>query len=136
MTLIADIFLAAGAIGAAFYCLILSRRLKKFNNLENGMGGAVATLSVQVDDLRKTLDNAQSSAAVSAAELTQLTARAEDVRRQLELQMASLHDILPAQPNQRPAHLSKPSPTAKQEIEPIQPTDSGHEPMFTRRRRA
>jgi hypothetical protein len=95
MTLIADILLVAGALGAAFYCFILGRRLRKFNNLESGMGGAVAVLSAQVDDLEKTLSSARSAAQGSAAELEQLTARAEDVRRQLEIQMASLHDIVP-----------------------------------------
>ena len=34
MDLIADILLAAGAMGAGFYCLILGRRLNRFNNLE------------------------------------------------------------------------------------------------------
>ena len=50
MDLIADILLVAGALGAGFYCFILGRRLNRFNDLENGVGGAVAVLSAQVDD--------------------------------------------------------------------------------------
>ena len=69
MTLIADILLAAGAIGAAFYCFVLGRRLRRFNDLEKGVGGAVAVLSAQVDDLDKTLATARSSAEVSAQAL-------------------------------------------------------------------
>ncbi len=95
--MIADILLAAGALGAAFYCLILGRRLKKFNNLQNGMGGAVAVLSAQVDDMTKTLEKARKAAGRSSRELTDLTERAEDVARKLELMVASMHD-LPSSP--------------------------------------
>ena len=67
MDIIADIFLAAGAAGAGLYCFILGRRLKRFNDLEKGVGGAVAVLSAQVDDLTKTLSAAQSTAATCGA---------------------------------------------------------------------
>ncbi len=130
MALIADIFLAAGALGAAFYCWVLGRRLKKFNNLENGMGGAVAVLSAQVDDLEKTLSTARAAATASADELTGLTQRAEDVRRQLELQMAALHDVVPAQSPPRPPEHA-PAPEAAP-----QTATRDAEPMFTRRRSA
>lgn len=93
MDLIADILLASGALGAGFYCFVLGRRLKKFNSLEKGVGGAVAVLSTQVDDLTKTLSAAQSTAAVSAETLSDLTVRAEEMSKRLDLQMASLHDI-------------------------------------------
>lgn len=93
MNIIADILLAAGAFGAAFYCFVLSRRLRAFNDLEGSMGGAVAVLSAQVDDLRRTLETAKSAAGSSADALSQLTARAEEVARQLELMMAAMHDL-------------------------------------------
>ena len=47
MNLIADILLVAGALGAGIYCFVLARRLSKFNDLESGVGGAVAVLSAQ-----------------------------------------------------------------------------------------
>ena len=85
------------------------------------MGGAVAVLSAQVDDLEKTLNAARNSATGSASELEALTARAEDVRRQLELQIAALHDVVPA-------------PTeAKAAAAPAPQQDPG-EPMFVRHR--
>jgi hypothetical protein len=93
MDMIADIFLVAGALGAAFYCFVLARRLTRFNDLENGVGGAVAVLSAQVDDLTRTLESAQASAAESATSLGQLTSRAEDAARKLEMLVASLHDL-------------------------------------------
>ncbi|MEM5520638.1 hypothetical protein [Sulfitobacter sp. AS59] len=93
MGLIADILLAAGALGAAFYCFVLSKRLKHFNSLEQGVGGAVAVLSSRVDDLTKTLTSAQETAASSATTLLELTDKAEESSRRMELRMASLHDI-------------------------------------------
>lgn len=95
----ADALLVMGAFGAAGYCFVLARRLKRFNNLENGVGGAVAVLSAQVDDMTKTLERARKAAAHSSATLTTLTERAEDSARKLELMMASLHD-LPDEPSE------------------------------------
>ncbi len=93
MELISDFLLVSGAMGASFYCYILGRKLNRFNSLEKGVGGAVAVLSAQVDDLEKTLSVSQKMALASANTLTELTSRAEEVARQLELQMASLHDV-------------------------------------------
>lgn len=124
MELIADILLAAGALGAGFYCIILGKRLNKFNDLEKGVGGAVAVLSAQVDDLNKTLTSAQSSASQSAQTLDQLVSRAEETARQLELQMASLHDIQP--PAAEPVQVADPAAAP--------PPDKPTEPMFVRRR--
>lgn len=93
MELIADILLVAGALGAGFYCFVLSRRLNRFNDLEQGVGGAVAVLSSQVDDLTKTLTAARAASDSSNAALDALTERAETVAGRLELLMASMHDM-------------------------------------------
>lgn len=93
MELVADILLIAGACAAAFYCLVLSRRLRRFNDLEKGVGGAIAVLSAQVDDMTKTLAAAQKSASGSNESLEGLTGRAESVAQRLELLVASMHDL-------------------------------------------
>ena len=95
MQTIADILLVAGALGAGFYCFILARRLARFNDLENGVGGAVAVLSAQVDDLTKALTIAQQTADASTHSLDGLTDRAESVAKRLELLVASMHDLPP-----------------------------------------
>lgn len=92
MSLIADIMLAAGTFCAALYCYILSRRLARFTDLEKGMGGAVAVLSMQVDDLRKTLHAAHAGARASSKSLIDVTTRAERAADRLELMMAALHE--------------------------------------------
>jgi hypothetical protein len=97
---LADVLLAAGSLGAALYCFVLSRRLRQFNQLEGGMGGAIAALSVRVDDMTKALTLAQAAAGKSAGDLEALTTRAETSARQIELLLASLHD-LPEPPESR-----------------------------------
>lgn len=95
MELVADVLLIAGALGAAVYCFVLAQRLKRFNDLEKGVGGAVAVLSAQVDDLSRTLSAAQGVSQGANSALEELTGRAEAVAGRLELMMASLHDLPP-----------------------------------------
>ncbi|WP_407493749.1 hypothetical protein [Pseudooceanicola sp. MF1-13] len=114
MDMIADILLVAGALGAGFYCYVLARRLTKFNDLENGVGGAVAVLSAQVDDLTRMLAAAQATASDSSESLTALTDRAEEAAHKLELLVASLHDL----------------PT---QAEPDEPEQKVVQPVFSRR---
>ncbi|ARE83196.1 conserved hypothetical protein [Roseovarius sp. EC-HK134] len=113
MEMIADILLVAGAIGAGVYCFVLARRLNHFNDLETGMGGAVAVLSAQVDDLTRTLQAARQTADGSTRSLISVTERAEDVARRLELLVAAMHD-LPNQEVSAPPHRKTPvsPPTA------------------------
>ena len=93
MNLIADALLAAGAFGAAFYCYILQGRLQRFTALESGMGGAIAVLSAQVDDMTRALQAAQSTAGQSNAALETQVARAEAAAARLDLMLAAMHDI-------------------------------------------
>jgi len=93
MTMIADTLLVAGALGAALYCYVLSRRLRRFTDLEKGVGGAVAVLSVQVDDLTGILARAQTTAKASVEQLDAVSERAEIAQKRLELSIASMHDL-------------------------------------------
>lgn len=93
MELIADMLMSAGAFGAAIYCYVLAGRLKRFSTLESGMGGAIAVLSAQVDDMTRALDKARGAANGSASSLEGLTTRAESVAARLELLVAALHDL-------------------------------------------
>jgi len=93
MEMIADILLIAGAAGAGLYCVVLSRRLQKFTNLEKGVGGAIAVLSGQVDDMTRALQEARGATAQSTSSLAAITGRAEGVAQRLELLVASIHDL-------------------------------------------
>ena len=93
MNLISDVLLSAGAFGAAIYCFVLSARLKKLTALESGMGGAIAVLSVQVDDMTKALQKAGGAASGSAASLDGLATRAEAAAARIELLLAAMYDL-------------------------------------------
>lgn len=93
MELIADILMVAGSFGAAIYCYVLAARLKRFSTLETGMGGAIAVLSAQVDDMTRALDKARVAATGSATSLEGLTGRAESVTAKLEILLAAMHDL-------------------------------------------
>ncbi|MEO8531664.1 MAG: hypothetical protein ABI459_10600, partial [Deltaproteobacteria bacterium] len=57
------------------------------------VGGAIAVLSAQVDDMTKALTAAQAAAVSSGASIVEVTERAEAVSKRLELLVAALHDI-------------------------------------------
>ena len=122
MVLIADILMAAGSFGAAIYCYVLSGRLKKFTTLETGMGGAIAVLSAQVDDMTRALENARVAAHGSADGLIALTSRAEAVAGRLELLLASMHDL--------------PDPTPAPTQAETEPAEAVRNLRFVRRRLA
>lgn len=101
MGFVADILMTAGTFGVAVYCFVLAGRLRKFSTLESGMGGAIAVLSAQVDDLTRALARARETANDSAVTLEGLTGRAESVAARLEVLLASMHDM--EAPPTRPA---------------------------------
>lgn len=102
MELIADVLLAAGAFGAAVYCFVLQRRLRRFTQLESGMGGAIAVLSAQVDDLTRALAAARGAASQSTDRLEELTQRADQMATRLELLVSALHDLPEAEDRGEP----------------------------------
>lgn len=111
MGLISDFLLGIGAMAAACYCLVLSRRLQRFTQLETGMGGAIAVLSAQVDDMTRALERAQGTAKTSVVTLESLTGRAETVAEKLELLLASMHDL--PEPKPASAEAEPPDPGRK-----------------------
>lgn len=145
MDAIADILMIAGALGAGIYCFVLSSRLRRFNDLDKGVGGAVALLSVQVDDLNRALQAAQTAASSSTLSLDGLTDRAESVARRLELLVAAMHDIPqapaagpePTSPAAQAAGLASqtmPTHTAEPAPPPSVAKDETPEPVFRRHR--
>lgn len=156
MDVIADILLVAAAIGATFYCFVLSRRLRRFTDLERGVGGAIAALSAQVDDMTRTLQSAQGAATASVSSLGTLTGRAETAAERLELLVASMHDLpdpgasgqgptgakteeKAALPPKRPDHVEAAQPVSGSaggvgEIEPVAMAEEELAALFTSRR--
>ncbi len=109
MELVADALMSAGAFGAAFYCWVLSSRLRRLQGLETGMGGAIAVLSAQVDSMTRALETARAAASGQTAALESTMARGEAAAARLELLIATLHDL--------------PDPGTPQAVPPAPPTE-------------
>lgn len=92
MELIADGMLIAAAGTAALYCWILSRRLNDLKSLDKGLGGAIASLSAQVEETRAALAEAKLTTQERSRELGDMTARAEMVAGRLEMSLAKVHE--------------------------------------------
>lgn len=92
MILIADILLAVAALGAAAYCRVLAQRLKRLANTDDGLGGAISTLTVRLDEIKSTLDAVSGTADRQTENLTRLTTKAESAARKIEILLAGLHE--------------------------------------------
>lgn len=112
MNLIADGLLISAACVAALYCHVLSRRLRRLGDLDAGLGGAIAALSRQAEELRVAIDSARGAAGESSRELSKRTARAEAAAGRLEILISAMHDAearTPA-PRIRAVAPSRPAP--------------------------
>lgn len=95
MDLIADLLLIAAALGAAFYCFILSRRLSTLNSAEGGIGEAIATFSKQVARLEEALEGSRERAEDVDQRLRATMEQAEKLESTLA---AALSTAAPARP--------------------------------------
>lgn len=93
MELLSNILLVLSATIAGIYCHVLSRRIKKMHDLKDGMGAAISTLAIQVNELNASITVAKKTASQSVQSLEKISGRAELATHRLELLMASMHDI-------------------------------------------
>lgn len=96
MDLIADILLLAGALTASLYCWVLSKRVKGLNDLDSGLGSAIASLSQQVNEMQSALKSAQAVTGSNVAELEDLVDRAESASEHLKLMLATTQEEKPS----------------------------------------
>ncbi|CUX80245.1 MAG: Type III secretion needle MxiH like [Roseibaca calidilacus] len=89
MGILADIAIGSGALLAAAYCMLLSRRLRAFTRLDGDVGRAIALLSKQVDQLTQALSAAEAGSAARERVLREQITAAEQAARRLELLMAA-----------------------------------------------
>jgi len=89
----ADLLMIAASLGAALYCLILSRRLTRLTSFDKGIGGAIAVLSSQVDEMKAALGTARAGTEGAGQKLEDLVRQAHDISGELELMIAACHDF-------------------------------------------
>ncbi|MEM8824129.1 MAG: hypothetical protein AAGF30_11005 [Pseudomonadota bacterium] len=91
--LLSDVLLLLATLALAAYCWRLAQRLKAFNDVDSGLGGSIATLSLQVDELKNTLEKAMADSDAAGAALDQATDRANDSIGHLEMLIAAAEDV-------------------------------------------
>lgn len=77
--------LLAASLGLGTFCLILSRRLRRLNDLETGLGGAIAVMAAEVDRLESAIRSARAEATEAGEALAREVAAARKERALWEL---------------------------------------------------
>lgn len=94
--------LILGSIGLAIFCTILARRLRKLNDLETGLGGAIAVMAAEVDRLEKAICSARDEATLASHALADEIASARKERALWDLRQkigeAAMPETQPAPP--------------------------------------
>lgn len=76
--------LLAACLGVALYCHVLARRLRRLNDLETGLGGAIAVMTAEISRLEGAIGQAQDKARGAledlAAEIDRASAEQERLR--------------------------------------------------------
>lgn len=88
MTVTDILTLATGFVSLPLgvFCFVLARRLRKLNNLETGLGGAIAVLASEIERLEKSIKKAQAEATRSTLTLNQAIEKAKSEKAYWVLQ--------------------------------------------------
>lgn len=93
--------LTIASIGLAAFCFVLARRLRRLNDLETGLGGAIAVMAAEVDRLEQAIRVARDEATVASKALAQDIATARKERALLDLRQR-IGQAAADQPNVQP----------------------------------
>ena len=136
---ISDILLIGGALGLAFYCWILSRRLKALGRSDEGLGATLKDLGERIEALRRTTDAATEEAASAGTRLAALIEEADRHEGELAVILAGLTDMddleaeAAAVERAQARRATDAEPEAEAEPEPPELPEGG---LFTTRRMA
>ena len=87
--------LVVASVGLALFCLILSRRLRRLNDLETGLGGAIAVMTAEVDRLEVAMRAARDDATKAGEALADSIALARKERALWDLRQKIDHAAAP-----------------------------------------
>lgn len=69
LTTVFPLISIAMSLPLAVYCFVLSRRLRRLNNLETGLGGAIAVMTSEISRLDQSIRRARAEASTASTEL-------------------------------------------------------------------
>ena len=78
LSMILPLITAALSLPLAVYCYVLSRRLRRLNNLETGLGGAIAVMTTEITRLDQAIRRARAEAEEATAELARTISLSRD----------------------------------------------------------
>jgi len=122
MDLLMNGLLTVATLFAGGYCWVLARRVRDLKSLDKGLGGAIVTLTRQIELARATLDEARAASTAGKAELGQLVSRADAAAGQLRLLLAASPTTpTRAEPPSRAPFPYEPPLTAAHGPDPFEP---------------
>lgn len=116
MDLLMNGLLLAATCFAGLYCWVLARRVRDLKSLDKGLGGAIVTLTRQVELARTTLEEARSSSNDTKLELSKMVQQADTAANQLRLLIAAAPHAAPARRAPEPA--PEPAPELARAVAP------------------
>ena len=93
LSIVTDLLLVTASVGAAAYCMVLSRRLTRLGSFDQGIGSAIAVLSAQVEEMKTALGEAKAGSDGAGQHLNGLVRQAQDISAELEMMIAACHDF-------------------------------------------
>ncbi|WP_199258769.1 hypothetical protein [Paracoccus binzhouensis] len=75
-----QVVLIAFTVGLSAFCFALARRLRKLNDLETGLGGAIAVMTSEIGRLEKSILLAKAEAMAATRALSDEIERAKEER--------------------------------------------------------
>lgn len=111
--------LLAATLFAGGYCWVLAGRVRELKSLDRGLGGAIVTLTRQIELARGTLEEARASTRENRQDLTQLLARADATTAQLRLAVVAAEEARDRLPEPRLGMLRSAPEPLEPEAEPV-----------------
>ena len=96
MEMIVDFILLAASGVATVYCFVLSRRLGRLNDMKNGIGASIATMSGALDQTQQVLALAKSSSLEGVQRLTAVLEEAERIKPEIAELLEALGELASA----------------------------------------
>jgi hypothetical protein len=108
--------LLLASVGLALFCITLARRLRRLNDLETGLGGAIAVMAAEVDRLERAIRAARDEAMSASQGLCDEISTARKERAIWDLrQKIAVAALSPAAPEE-------PEPSSTASPEALQPS--------------
>jgi DNA-binding transcriptional regulator GbsR (MarR family) len=96
MDMIVDFILLAASGVATIYCFVLSRRLAKLNDMKNGIGASIGSMSAALDQTQEVLALARNSSLEGVQRLTAALEDAERIKNEIDELVDALSELASA----------------------------------------